>query len=362
MKSAYKILYSVLLLSCTCWFSYAKEYLSFETFVQDIEEQAVNNQNLTYTEAENLFDEVRDHECYIQYFDTQSYVSPMCFYDEGDMNMSVDLALNYLLSNLDYFMDSYKQDSYNFYYNPTQPYYFDDLLNKYIAYDESMYEKVVVKDRELSDKMVVIQNDLLAKIIYKQYSFYVVPTYLANRWPCSLQNYRIAVEKLDGFVLGPWEELTLNNLIKNNPKACKWSSSQNFLFYGWSCGSSTQLFRLALIMPYLTVLERYNHSKWWSLYYWKNLMWDDAAMYQNSERFTVRNDFDVPIYMRVYEQWDYSYLVGILPKKIDEYIEIFKETNWLNSSVTKWIFDWDWDIIDFKQFNSHYLGISNSRV
>ena len=91
-------------------------------------------------------------------------------------------------------------------------------------------------------------------------------------------------------------------------------------------------------------------------------MWDDAAMYQNSERFTVRNDFDVPIYMRVYEQWDYSYLIGILPKKIDEYIEIFKETNWLNSSFTKWIFDWDWDIIDFKQFNSHYLGISNSRV
>jgi vancomycin resistance protein YoaR len=55
-------------------------------------------------------------------------------------------------------------------------------------------------------------------------------------------------------------------------------------------------------MPGLTTIERHNHSKWRSLYYGANVMGDDAAMYQNSQRFIVRNDFDEPIYFRVFEQ------------------------------------------------------------
>lgn len=362
MKKSFKIVYSLLLWIALISCGYAKEYLSFENFVHDIELQWSNNQNLTYKEAEASLEEVRNHQCVVQYFDGYAHVSPMCFYYRDGLSMPVDDALDYLFVNFDSFFDFYQQDSYNFYYLPTQPYYTDELLNSYIPYQWSIYEKYVVSEWEKNWKMIVVSNNILAKLNYNQYSFYVVPTYLANRWQCSLQNYRIAIAKLDWYILQPWQELVLNNLIKNNPKACKWSSAQSYLFYGWSCGSSTQLFRLSLIMPYLTTVERYNHSKWWSMYYWKNIMWDDAAMYQNSERFIVRNDFDEPIYFRVYEQWDYSYLVGIVPKKIDEYVEIFKEVNWYRTEVTKWNFDKYGDILNYSQFNSRYTSVSNSRA
>lgn len=362
MKKSFRIIYSLLawlaLLSC----GYAKEYLPFENFVNDIKMQVENNDTLTYKEAEILIDEVRDHQCVVQYFDGYAHVSPMCFYYRDGLTMPIDDALDYLFVDFDSFFDFYQQNSYNFYYMPTQPYYTDELLNFYIPYKWSTYEKYVVSQWEKEWKMIILSNNILAKLNFSQYSFYVVPTYLANRWPCSLQNYRIAIAKLNWLSLQPWEELFLNNLIKNNPNSCKWSSAQSYLFYGWSCGSSTQLFRLSLIMPYLTTVERHNHSKWWALYYGLNIMWDDAAMYQNSEKFIVRNDFDDPIYFRVYEQGDYSYLVWIVPKKIDEYVEIFKEVNWYRSEVTKRKFDKYGDILDYEQFNSRYNSITNSKA
>jgi hypothetical protein len=85
-------------------------------------------------------------------------------------------------------------------------------------------------------------------------------------------------------------------------------------------------------------------------------------MYQNSQRFIVRNDFDEPIYFRVFEQWDYSYLVGVVPDRIYEYVEIFKETNWLKTEVSKRNFDKYGDILDYSKFDSRYISISNSRA
>ena len=98
------------------------------------------------------------------------------------------------------------------------------------------------------------------------------------------------------------------------------------------------------------------------MYYGANIMGDDAAMYQNSQRLVVRNDFDEPIYFRVFEQWDYSYLVGVVPRKIYEYVEIFKEISWLKTEVTKWSFDNYWDILNYNEFDSRYNSISNTSV
>ena len=362
MKKILMIIYASLLplslLSCV----YAKEYLGFEEFVQDIKDQEIDNPNLTYKDAELSLEDIRHHPCTIQYFENYSYVSPMCFYKKDGLSLPIEKSLDYLFIDLEWFMDEYSQDDYNFYYSTTQPYYNDDLFNSYIVYEWSVYEKITISQREKSDKIITIPNNILAKLVLRNYSYYVVPSYTANRGPCSLRNYKIAIEKLNWYTLNPGEELTLNSLIKNNPKACKWSSSENLLFYWWSCGSSTQLFRLSLIMPYLTTTERSNHSKWRSLYYGANLMWDDASMYQNSQKFTVRNDFDNDIYFRVYEKWEYTYLVGIVPEKIDDYIEIFKEIHGLKTEVTKRHFDKNWDIVNFSQFNSSYKAISNSRA
>lgn len=362
MKKYLKILLSLWLFRLLWSFSFANEYLDFSNFVEDMQKTYETYPMLTTQMASEMTKDMYNYQCYIQYFDTYVVVSPICFVENGWLSWDTEKSLDYLFDDFQYFFDEYSENSYNFYYNAIQPYYIDDLFNSYVVYYWSLYEKVVASEREKNDKLIRIDNSTFAKIIFKNYSFYVVPTYLAGRWPCSLNNYRIAVEKLNWYYMAPWEQLTLNDLIKNNPKSCKWKSTQSFLFYGWSCGSSTQLFRLSLIMPYLTTIERSNHSKWRALYYWINIMWDDAAMYQNSERFTVRNDFDVPIYFRVYEQWDVSYLVWIVPKKVFEYVEIFKETTWLKSSVSKWIFDVKWNILDFAQYDSRYLSVTYSKA
>lgn len=41
-------------------------------------------------------------------------------------------------------------------------------------------------------------------------------------------------------------------------------------------------------MPNLDVIERYPHSKWRAYYYWDKIMWDDAAMFENSMKFIVK--------------------------------------------------------------------------
>jgi vancomycin resistance protein YoaR len=55
-------------------------------------------------------------------------------------------------------------------------------------------------------------------------------------------------------------------------------------------------------MPDITVLERAGHTKWRALYYGSNIMGDDAAMYENSKKFIIRNDFDTSIYFIAYEK------------------------------------------------------------
>jgi hypothetical protein len=205
--------------------------------------------------------------------------------------------------------------------------------------------------------MIEIDNEILAKLMFENYSFYSVPTNLANRWPCSLTNYKLAISKLNWLELKPWEILDLNKLISNDPRSCKWNSTKSFLFYWWSCGASSQLFRLSLIMPNITILERAGHAKRRALYYWSNIMWDDAAMYENSKKFIIRNDFDTSIYFIAYEKWNYVYLVWIVPEKVDNYVEIIKNVNWYRSSVFKQIYNKYWTLIWSYQFDSVYTSL-----
>jgi hypothetical protein len=189
----------------------------------------------------------------------------------------------------------------------------------------------------------------------------VVPTYLANRSACSLANYRAAISHLEWMKLLPSQELNLNSLISYDPHSCKWTTVNKYMFYAGACGSSTQLFRLSLLMPNLDVIERYPHSKRWAYYYGDKISWDDAAMYETSKKFIIKNNFDTSIYFKVYEQWDYSYLVGVVPKKVTDYVEISKINNGLHSTVSKNIYNWLNNLTNIYQFNSSYSSYHYGR-
>ncbi len=361
LKIFFKIVISFGIFVASLQITFANDIYEFQNFLDDI--KIVENLKLK-TNFLSYFDRIEQMEnwkCIVQNYENYSYISPVCFVKDIQY-LSVDKSLDYLVQNLNMFYDMYQQDSYNFVYKPTKPSFSYSIFDEYLKYRWSIYEKIALLYLAENGKMVKIDNYVLARLMFEDYSFYVVPTNLANRWPCSLTNYKLAIWKLNWKELKPWEVLDLNALISNDPRSCRWQSTKYFLFYGWSCGASSQLFRLSLIMPDLTVLDRAGHEKWRSLYYWANIMWDDAAMYENSKKFVIRNDFDNSVFFKTYEKWNYIYLVWIVPTQINNYVWIIKNVNWYRSSLFKQIYDNYWLLIWSYQFDSVYSTIYGGKA
>ena len=356
MKSYLKIVLFLWIIATINSKVFASNIFWFNTFLNDIETVEKEKNNINIFSYVDQTKELEKEKCIIQNYENYSYISPVCLIKNTNY-LTTEKALQYITENLNKFYDVYQQDSFYFRYKPTRPNFYYSNYHRYLENRWTIYEKIAILYWTSKDRMIKIDNEILSKLMYENYSFYSVPTNLANRWPCSLTNYKLAISKLNWLELKPWEVLDLNKLITNDPHSCKWNSTKSFLFYGWSCWASSQLFRLALIMPDLTVLERAWHAKRRALYYWSNIMWDDAAMYENSKKFVIRNDFDTSIYFTTYEKWNYVYLVWIVPEKIDEYVEIIKNVNWYRSSLFKQIYNKYWTLIWSYQFDSVYSSL-----
>ncbi len=356
-----KYIYLLLLYLLFFWFTQASNTISLDGFVKDIKLVESAKREILVVKFFSDFNKIKNNSCSIDYFKDYVSVSPICLLDQSNLpKLSIYESLDYLLDDLWGFGSYYRQDD-GFSYRPTQPYFSYSVLDEYSEYDDSLYKKIVITYLENKDSKIRIDKSVLAKMAFDNYSFYVVPTYLANRSSCSLTNYRAAISHLEWVELKSQQKLDLNNLISYDPNSCKWTTEKKYMFYAGACGSSTQLFRLSLLMPDIEVLERYPHSKWRSFYYGEKISGDDAAMYENSKKFIIKNNFDTSIYFKVYEQWDNSYLVWIVPKKVTNTVEINKTNNWLSSSVHKNIYDESWKLINIYQYDSNYSSYHRGR-
>ena len=356
MKKFLKIVLLLLIIALFNKKAFANNVFEFNEFLNDVETVENVKKNINIFAYIDKIEELKNEKCIVQNYWNYSHISPICL-TKNINYLTTNNAIQYLTENLNMFYDNYQQDSYYFWYYPTKPSYKYSEYDRYLKNKWSIYEKIAILYRTTENRMIKVDNEILAKFMFENYSFYSVPTNLANRWPCSLKNYKLAISKLNWLELKPWEVLDLNKLISNDPRSCKWNSTKSFLFYWWSCWASSQLFRLSLIMPNITVLERAWHAKRRALYYWSNIMWDDAAMYENSKKFVIRNDFNTSIYFAAYEKWNYVYLVWIVPEKVDEYVEIIKSVNWYRSSVFKQIHNKQWTLIWNYQFDSIYSSL-----
>lgn len=356
MKRIFKIVFILWIVTILNNKVFANNIFEFTDFLDDIETVESAKDEINILAYIDYIKALQDEDCIVQNYENYSYISPVCLLKETKY-LTTEKSLQYLLSNLNTFYDTYQQDSYHFKYRATKPSFKYTLYDRYQKNKWTIYEKLAILYRTNQDRMIKIDNEILAKFMFEKYSFYSVPTNLANRWACSLTNYKLAISKLNWLELKAWEVLDLNKLISNDPRSCKWNSTKSFLFYWWSCGASSQLFRLSLIMPNITILERAWHAKRRALYYWSNIMWDDAAMYENSKKFIIRNDFDTSIYFSAYEKWNYIYLVWIVPEKVDEYVEIIKNVNWYHTSLFKQIYNKYWILIWSYQFDSVYTSL-----
>lgn len=356
MKKIFKIVIFLWIFATLTKKVFANNIFDFSDFINDIETVENAKKSINIFSYIDQIESLDKKTCIVQNYENYSYISPVCLLKDTTY-LTTEKSIQYILKDLNTFYDIYQQDSYYFTYKATKPYFKYSIYDRYLKNRWNIYEKIAILYWTSENRMIKINNEILAKLMFENYSFYSVPTNLANRWPCSLTNYKLAIWKLNWLELKPWEVLDLNKLISNDPHSCKWSSTKSFLFYWWSCWASSQLFRLSLIMPDITVLERAWHAKRRALYYGANIMWDDAAMYENSKKFVIRNDFNTSIYFIAYEKWNYVYLVWIVPEKVDEYVEIIKNVNWYRSSLFKQIYNKYWTLIWSYQFDSVYSSL-----
>lgn len=162
-------------------------------------------------------------------------------------------------------------------------------------------------------------------------SFYVSPKDTSKQSKCNLTNYNIALNTIDKRLLNPWESYNANQELIKAKGYCTWRWETNFLFYGWVCGMTSQLFRSSLINPSISITKRSNHNQRFVQYYGEDVQWDDAAIYQMNKQFEIQNASDQPIYFRTISSWNMTYIISIT-RSTDQRVDISK--NYLHA---RWV-------------------------
>jgi vancomycin resistance protein YoaR len=115
------------------------------------------------------------------------------------------------------------------------------------------------------------------------------------------------------------------------------------MFYGGVCGVSSQLFRVALLHPRITITKRAPHNEWFTVYYGQEVHGDDAAMMQMRKQFEIKNTSDAAVYIRTKKFGETTYIAAISPYKIDDFVTITKTWNSeLSVKLTKQIYKKTW--------------------
>lgn len=208
-----------------------------------------------------------------------------------------------------------------------------------------------------------IYNQRINEIISK-YTWYVSDRYIDNYGSCSRQNFMRAFDEFGTIVLQPGQSFNVNKLLAWLDGYCTGASDENdldreYMFYQWVCGFSTQVWRNALINPYLETTRRQAHGNWWQAYYGDEIVGDDAAIYEMDKQLEIRNASDMPIYMRTLDVDGKKYLLSVVPTQSDRVVDITRESiGRLTGRVTRVISNKETGKeVDRDSYVSHYRGI-----
>ena len=73
----------------------------------------------------------------------------------------------------------------------------------------------------------------------------------------------------------------------------------------------SQLFRVSLLDPNISIKKRFSHNERFVQYYGENIWWDDAAVYEYSKQFEIQNSSNSDIVFKMRHEWNNSILVAI---------------------------------------------------
>ena len=258
------------------------------------------------------------------------FVSPSCFLNSWNFQIKTNFTetIDDILPYITSFKNTYKLNSTDFYYTTAQPQFFENydidniIKHKYL-------DKLLLHILSLGNYYLKIPKIYFDFKQAKNYSFYVSTKDLSLRNKGRLQNFNVAMNQLDWYLLAWWKSIILNKLIANKPwYNTNWIRKWKYLFYGWVCGVSTMLFRNALINPYLYVEKRYNHAQRYVNFYSKYIYGDDSSMYQYHKILKIKNLSNLPIYFKKKQIWENLYFISVIPKKSNIFTFISKKQIW----------------------------------
>jgi vancomycin resistance protein YoaR len=196
----------------------------------------------------------------------------------------------------------------------TQPKFTTEFMKKYSEKPDTQREEMLYAYAK-QDIHVELPIQVIALKEISNYALYVTKKNLEGQSKCALTNYLTAFYSLDKLTLQPEQTFNLNKHIANLPGYCKGRGNQDLRFFGGVCGVSTQLFRTSLMHPYLTVLQRHPHSQRFTRYYSDTVYGDDAAIYEMSKQFEIKNTGPEMIYLRSLHKGNTTYLIAAHSKQ-----------------------------------------------
>jgi hypothetical protein len=262
-------------------------------------------------------------------------------------------TLDNIRSHIQWFQDVYQTTLKKFDYKGSQA-IFDNKLENPIP--QTNIEKAILIYLQKSWKTIRIPAKYLWKNTAEKFTFYVTTKDLTPLKKCTKQNYKVALNSFDNFTLNAWESINLNQHIAYREWYCKGRWNQDLMFFGGVCWFITQLFRTSLIMPDIDIVKRYAHSIWLVPYYSDYIFWDDAAIYENSKQFEIKNIWTRPIIFKILDKWDSNYLVATIWEKNTKWVLIQKEETWkLRWQIKRKIYDQKDNLtIATQKFNAIY--------
>lgn len=279
-------------------------------------------------------------------------INAICIQKKQLPQLSLVNIVNEVWNQIEWFSGYYNPLSQSFDYYGANP-IFSTNWNPYLRWDDEA--NLLVSEAIKSRKKVSFTYTELAQYYAKHLSYFVSDKDLTNLKKCTRTNYLIALEWIDGVIMNPWDDFNVNTKLGSLKWYCEWQSEWAYSFYGWVCGMVSQLFRVSLLDPDILITKRFSHDEWFVQYYWETVWGDDAAVYEYSKQFEIKNLWNSDIIFKVRHEWNYSILVAI-SWPTNEWVKISKHNiDWrkkaihLNKTVYK-----SGNVIREENFDSYY--------
>lgn len=355
IKKTHKIATILTIISLIVWWVWAtkaEDIIDFDVFQQQTKQEDLSTiskiQQLKYMRY------ISQQECFYTKENTNTYIiTPSCLFGNKLPQLPLGQALEILWPHIETFNTVYNEYAQSFMYEWTSPI----LTKTYDIFPKTTAEKIALAKAELQHKKLKINIYALAVQSIKQANFYVVYRDISPLKRCTKQNYFVALNILNNKIIQPGEILNLNQEIANAQGYCKWSGRKDLMFYGGVCGVSTQLFRASLLSPQITITKRFGHNERLVPYYSEYVFGDDAAMYEMSKQFEIKNQSDNELYIKYLQKNGGVYLAIITPEKSNQWVIIKKsQGEWLKAEVQREIYQGKTDMLIKKDsFISTYI-------